>query len=47
VESRGGEDWEDVFEEDARFWEVGELAEGGAEVGFEVGEEEEEEEAEK
>ena len=38
MESRGGEDWEDVFEEDARFWEVGELAEGGAEVGFEVGE---------
>lgn len=38
MESRGGEDWEDIFEEDARFWEVGELAEGSAEVGFEVGE---------
>lgn len=37
MEGRGGEDWEDVFEEDARFWEVGTLAKGGAEVGFEVG----------
>jgi len=38
MEGRGGEDWKDVFEEDARFWEVGELAKGGAEMGFEVGE---------
>jgi len=38
MEGRGGKDWEDVFEEDARFWKVGTLAKGGTEVGFEVGE---------